>query len=344
MTMRRFWVFCVLILLAGCGLNPEDELSIEYGKTVRKVGIFPVYPPREEFQIGDVYMWSQSVADPNDTVSIYLTTIPWLRWEADRFMSSRIVFEDTATGSKDKAGHLSQTDLPEGSSGLVTREQAPALARTLPIAAFPSVTADAGFTSGIGLVEALAAVGLAGGARTTVTLNFKDVRTYWAPSAAVFGRVRQEVAAAIPQYYSAGEIERERLVRARRGAKAGACGGGRLCGISVVTRVYLTRSIDYTYRNARIVSAAIKYAETAAARPTVPNAPDVVVNVSTQGDSAVEKATLDTLRTEVDTMTSSKAEGASFQFTGWDARGVTFSSTFQRPVVVGWDGIELGSM
>ncbi|WP_139832197.1 hypothetical protein [Mesorhizobium australicum] len=322
-------------------------MTLAYGKAVREVGLFPVYPPREEFQIGDVYMWSQSISDPNDTVSVYLLTLDWLRQKADDFMASRIVFRNTDSLDLEDPDY-SSTDIPEGSSDLALRgdHREPALSRSLPIAAFPTVSADAGFTAGAGLVNVLTSVGLAGGSRTIVTLDFNDVRTYWVPTAQVLNDIRGDLAPKIGPLLEAGTIDRDRLVKAKRGIATAPCSNGRRCGISVVTRVYLTRQINYTYRNNRIVAAALRIAEKPGA--TAPLAPSINVTVKTDNQGVIDSADIDTqlveIRKQLDNLGANNAQGQAFRFESWNARGVTFSSRYQRPVVVGWDGADLSFM
>lgn len=335
---------CVVLALAvsGCGRPADTDLKLAYGKAVRQIGVFPVYPPREEFQIGDIYMWSQSIRDPNDTVSVYLDSLPWMRQSADSFMATRIVFRNTIPAANTPANNT--IDLPPGPPVLAVRGDMrdPELSASLPIAAFPTVTADAGFTAGLGLVSVLSAVGLAGGNRTYVSLNFNDVRTYWVPSVEVMANVHATIGPLLSQRESIGRVERNRLVALRKGAGTDPCANGRRCGVSVVTRVYLTRQIDYTYRNTRIVAAALRRAETEAAK--APAAPAVNVTVTTAADGSlpadIDRQIAD-IRKQLAELSAGDAQGQSFRFESWDARGVTFASRYQRPVVVGWDGIDL---
>lgn len=341
--LRAVAMFCIALISVGCTSSSEQNIVLAYGRAARDIGLFPVYPPREEFQIGDVYMWSQSAADPNDTVSVYLDTIDWLRLEADRFMASRIVFDDTAELDKSQP-NKSVKDIPGKSRYLTLRGGAPlSLVQSLPIAAFPSVTADAGFTASLGILRVLATLGLAGGTRTTVTLDFNDVRTYFVPNAPIMGKVMGEVIRS-NFAYDAGDVDLRRLVELRHGKGVTPCGQGRRCGVSVVTRVYLTRQINYTYRNAQILAAALRVAERGGAANKVPSAPAVNVAINNGTDGKAQTGGLDEQVTElsnrVDALTGSGGTGQAFRFEAWNARGVTFASRYQRPVVVGWDGIE----
>jgi hypothetical protein len=343
--MGRILLSIALALaLAACGAAP-GELSHEYGKSARKVGLYPIYPPREEFQIGDVYAWSQSRTNANDTIAVYVKTLDWLRHEADRFMATRIVFENSTATDPEKPFVRTNRDTPAGKHGLTLRgDLSPSsdLGGSLPIAAFPSITADAGFTAGVGIVRLLTAIGLAGGARTQVTLNFNDVRTYWAPNVEVAGRAIEDRNAAYRDNRDVIDFELRRMAEYRLGSGVDPCRGARHCGISVVTRVYLTRKIDYTYRNARIVAGALRTAEPGFKRADVPAAPAVTVNV-TSANGEIDAAAIDTqvaaIRTQLDQLTAAEGQGASLRFEAWDARGMTFASEYLRPVVVGWDGL-----
>ncbi|WP_420408580.1 hypothetical protein [Hoeflea sp.] len=344
--MFRFWLIILILLpISSCSVNEQENISAEFGKAARKLGLFPVYPPREEFQIGDVYMWSQSVKDPNDTVSVYLDTIHSLASAADEFMKSRIVFTDTQfeSGTRKKIS----TDIPGQSSSLKTRRDLADgdLAKTLPIAAFPSVTTDAGFSAGFGLNRVLFAVGLAGGERTTVTLNFNDVRTYWVPAAHAYADIHQRHIGSVMANYSAvGRLRLNRQVALTRGANTDPCRAGRRCGVTVVTRVYLTRQITYTYRNNRIIAAALRHAQTggdpAAGSTQTVSSLAVTLDDDNQIDSTALSTQIAAVREQVKELSASTTNGESFQFEAWNARGVTFSSTYQRPVAIGWDGLD----
>lgn len=221
------------------------------------------------------------------------------------------------------------------------------LVASLPITALPRVSADAGFTSGLGLVSLLSSVGLAGGARTTVTLDFTDVRTYWVPNVQVVSRVDAASQELLVSYADAAIRDLTRSLQLRSGKQTDPCGSGRICGLSVITRVYLTRQIDYTYRNGRIVAAGLRRAELvadngSATRPAIP--PSVVVNVTTDADGAVDGAQTDaqiaTLQGQLAALSANTDRGQSLRFEAWDARGITFRQIYQRPVAVAWDGID----
>ena len=95
--------FAALFLVLACSALPKKDLRDEYFEVVRELGLTPVYPPREELQVGDVFLVSTEPASPNDpekTVSVWMGTLDTIRDEANRYLNSRINFENTNTTAK----------------------------------------------------------------------------------------------------------------------------------------------------------------------------------------------------------------------------------------------------
>jgi len=334
--MRPF-VFALLLL--GCSAVPNSDISVQYKKEARKLGLNPVYPPREEFQIGEVYVWARRKGSFDLDVNVYMGSEHSFVHAADRFMTDRIVFQPTIATPKTAA----QNDLYR--KQLSQRSQNDIL--SLPIAAFPSISGDAGFSGGIGLLKALQAIGLAGGARTQVTLDFTDVRTYWVPKVEAVKAAGGDPALALQRIYSQipkdilSPILEQNYDRSKiKVPGQDMCDANLEFGVSVVSRVYLTRKIDYTYRNGRIVSAGIKRATAGSTLSQVPAAPAINVNVNQTGELASNDTQLAALQKQIDDLSKSQGTGDSVAFQTWDARGITFSQIYARPVSIGWDGFE----
>jgi hypothetical protein len=331
------------LVLTGCSSLVENGLSRKYAEAARSLGVNPVYPPREEFQVGDVFLVSTAANDPDSAVSVWLGTLDTLRVEADKFLKSRVVFKDTgvASNTSDTAkSSLSQEDL--FSPDISTRNDERVV--SLPIAAFPSITVQAGQTASTGLVGALAALGFGTTEQTSVTLDFNDVRTYWVPQVIAanyqpdalvkFGTDKLDLGAAeLPQ-----KIAAKQLMDGRKWS------GQRCLSMAIVTRVYLTRKIQYTYRDRQIVAAGIKFATESGKLSQVAAPPAITVNVLQSGGDETKNgetaaAVAEALRQST-VPTGSGAQGGSFSFVSWSARGLTFEQTYQRPVAVGWEGFQ----
>src|SRR5689334_5233548 len=110
--MRFHLSVLLALILAGCSSLDTGPMSEKYAEAARALGVNPVYPPREEFQIGDVFLVSSIPDDPNSSVSVWLGTVDGLLAEANEFLKSRVVFDTTGVSTADgKTPKLDQPDL-----------------------------------------------------------------------------------------------------------------------------------------------------------------------------------------------------------------------------------------
>ncbi len=60
-----------LVALAACGCNAVKEGFVvqEWSKNMRELGVYPVFPPREDLYVGDVFVSSHHEVAPADTSS-----------------------------------------------------------------------------------------------------------------------------------------------------------------------------------------------------------------------------------------------------------------------------------
>ena len=341
LTMRILFVFTILV--AACTSPINSDIQRQYTETVRRLGIVPVYPPREEFQVGDVFAvslgWNPSTGDVNykDSSRVWIGSLSYVAEAANDFMGSRIVFQESV------AEGTAQPDLFR--SGFSTRDSRKI--RSLPIAAFPTISADAGFTAGLGVAKVLQAIGLGGGARTQVRLEFIDVRTYWVEKLLLDqDKVKKDVLLTLinsalrvgpnPIYTTLRQRERIDQISGQE------ISSSRCATIAVVTRIYLTRQIKYTYSNAAIIAAGIRRAEEGADLTSVPAPQRIEVNVNVDTGEPITSESTDTqladLRNQMDTIAKSNSQGSGLNLEAWNALGISFSEKFSRPVAVGYEG------
>lgn len=321
--------------LLGCSPNFGD-IRQEYSKTVRELAIVPVYPPREEFQVGDVFAVSYG-PEILDTERLYLGNIPQVADRAEKYMASRIVFRSSGEqGDKDQQDTFGR--------GLTRRGEI--TIESLPLAPFPQIQADAGWTGSLGVVDLLRAIGIGGGQRTNVLLSFEDVRTYGVPHVEAGNVTDLENSAALMFLQHSTLVDRELnrrvLIEAAAGTNVESDPTKRCIGGYLVTKVYLTRKITYTYQNNSIVAAGIRRAEAGSDLSTL-NPPDrISVNVNVDGNGLITQETgdgeIDGFRTGLDDLAKSGSQGDTLNFEGWDARGISFSQEFDRPVAIAYDG------
>lgn len=343
--MRIYSLISLSLLLSACSaLTPTGQLSLEYAKAARQIGITPVYPPREEFQVGDVFLVSVERDDPNNSASVWLDSLPSLRQAAEKFLRTRVVFEDTGVLNAEASSTSGKAQVDLFSPEISTRGSERVL--SLPVAAFPSIVTQAGSTESTGLVGAMAALGFGSSDQTTVTLDFNDVRSYGEPQvlaadyqadAALIAKRRAELGAE-------EMADKVATIEYNQGRKS----HDRCLELAVVTRVYLTREIDYTYRDRAILAAGLKFSQEQGKLSQAPTPPTINVQIQSSATNAkpsdIDSDLADAaekMRVAVASATNQTGEGGAFSFTSWNARGLTFKQVYPRPVAIGWEGMTL---
>ncbi|MEO1551783.1 MAG: hypothetical protein AAFR93_15355, partial [Pseudomonadota bacterium] len=218
---------------------------------------------------------------------------------------------------------------------------------SLPVVAFPAIEGSTALAAASGFTGLQTGFGLGGRRDTRVRLDFKGVRSLGMPRVAasdfndeIFARTLQR----LPEAVSA--LQREVVLGGRKVTGGGfqAAGGPTRCvSLTMITELYLSREIDYTYYDARVLAASVRRSRaeqgtlgSVAAAPTVVN----VFGQDAEGRisfSAEELAKLQTGLTEQ----AGTSAGRSAALQAAAAGQVTFTRRFQRPVVIGWDGYDL---
>lgn len=338
-------------LLTGCGGIQDDDIQKQYVETVRKLGIVPVYPPREEFQVGDVFAVSfgankeGKVINVNDSARVWVADFPEIVKAAEDFMRSRIVFQAKPTSSD-------ATALTPDLYGTSLTRRGEIAVETLPVSAFPTITADAGFTSGLGIARVLQSIGVGGGARTQVRLEFENVRSYWVEpvklnqttirkklvSDILIPNQLQNLVDPIPNPILNTLVQAEKVER----LSGRELSETRCTTAVVVTRVYLARKITYTFYNGQIIAAGIRRAEDGSTVSAIPAPTRITVNIDNKTGEPTTVGSVDdelaSLRTQIDALATGDSQGAGLNFESWNALGITLSKEYPRPVAIGYEG------
>ena len=359
--MTRFCLIASALLLTACAGATGIDQEAQYTKSVRALSLIPVYPPREDLQVGDIYFVSQGNRDnPDDRVRFYIDTSREVVNAAQSHLQTRLVFRPTHEASKISATDATRQQ-PDIYSGRVRFRGDRGLAiESLPVVAFPEITLDRGSSQAIGIARVFNALGLARGERTVITLNFNDTRRFGAPRSSVIPISRVAADRGYCRYHQslgskadqtiADQVAREVLryrdsLRARDSSIAGVSLENRSSQVAIVTETILTRKITFTFRNAEIVAAGLRRAartqvdDPSAAKVNAPSS--VVVNVGASAPAgAVTDAEIQAVRNSLNSVLQGTVQGEGLNFESWDGRGLSFSQYFERPVVVAWDGFE----
>lgn len=329
--------------LTACSALPERDLLVEYFDTVREMRLTPVYPPREDLQVGDVIFFTY---DPNAENDLDSTTRRWLgsltsvMEVSNDYLASRINYESSvidSSGTPDAsiAIRAGQTDLGSGTVSLNNGER-----RTLPLVSFPSITGRASSAASLGGYGFLQSFGLALGRNETVTLDFGDTRAFGLPDGGV----------AIDGEYE-HEFRREicpimmdvAFRRAENGVMTPACPAGLECRVAIVTRTFMTRSISFNYTNARIARLALnRLSGPVSDEPStlpLPGNLDVNVTLGPDADGTELDQLLSGMNTNLESAQVAGQETSGLNFVGLQGNGLVFQRTFLKPVAVAYDAL-----
>lgn len=333
--MRAFFLLILaLSLLATCSDVTAEKIRKKYTNQVRLLDIVPVYPPREDVQVGDLRLEYAYPDDDDGRVFEDLDRIPAVIRLAEQKLADRTLFDDT-TFEKDGKIAPTSSGISLGTTGRVpTRLQSGRY--PLPLVALPKVTVRATNSFNAGLLTPLQALGLLVGNSSDVTLDFNDTRVFGVTrtqasqvgksaicnflKSPLFKVVIADLETRATAYDNANNIpEKERAKRVWR--------------MNVVTKVYLTRQISYTYNNAQIRAAALQALKDGKAPAGTVPVPQVI--------NITGSVTADAVPSFASTPAATSLPANSVSFGSLTSLGVSINRSFERPVVVGYEGANI---
>ncbi len=331
-----------LLALAACSQMFKEPPGIVYAESVRQLGIYPVYPPREDLQVGDIYGVEDNPSVERARIrNVFLDSVD-LTDQIRKYLNRRYTFGTTTTASTQtidgvSAQLFSQGDAP--ADGKLFDSPDP---QNLPITGFPSIEVDSGLS--LSLLGASGGIGFGFGSSQTLkmTLNFGLVTSYSVPipvaldtlggycDARAVARSSQNcwnksVTTYLNQKYQLGDSGPKSIKKAQ---------------VLMVSKVYLARTISYTFNDQTLAAAAASVANREdnpkATAPTVDgtlltsamsSGPEMVTALA-----AFHRALHDAVKPTQD------VDGGSISVAGFTRNSVTFQEIFQRPVVIGFEG------
>jgi hypothetical protein len=283
MTFRRALLLC--LGLSACGPLVQRDLRQEYISQTRAIGMTPVYPPRGEVQVGDVYLVFTPADGGEDAASaLWVGRMPSLRSQGLAYLASR-----------DNIGAL----MPTGNAAAAE----PGPMRTLPAVNFPTITGSAASAASLGAVAPVLSGLFSAGSNDTVSMTFLDVRAFGVPYLAASLSVpdfQRNVCPALGSRVSL--LQRQLGYNPNDPASIPPCGDpeaaarGQSCRLQVVTRTYLTREIKFSYNQRRRIGAsaqAVRALPAPAPVAAIPAQPAVTVAIdaNTLPDTATQVIT-----------------------------------------------------
>lgn len=317
--------FGLLLFLVGCAPLVQRDLRLEYLTQAQALGLTPVYPPRGEVQVGDVYLiFTPEKGGVNEATSLYLGRMTSMRDQALAYLASR-----------DNVGIL----MPSGT----TAAGALGTMKDLPAVNFPTVTGSASSSASLGAIVPVFSGVFSVGRADTVSVKFVDVRTFGMPylTAAVSrSDFQQKVCPTlldrVHDLYRMLDYDWNDPTAISPCGDIGAAFKDQNCTIHIVTRTYLTREIQFTYNQRRRIGGSgstvtpLAGATPVASPPAVP-AVTLSIDASTTPDTAASVITA--LKTPASATTGTVAASAVSE----TSQGLAFNQMFRDPLAIAYE-------
>lgn len=311
----------------------------------------PVYPPREDIQVGDIYGGEINPAvEPVKQRTVYLASID-LSHEILQYLGTRYKFHDTTDDKtatvNGKAGVLpSQVDAMASEGGRTHHVMDRGVdLQTLPIDGFPDITVDSGIS--VGVQGAFANLGVALGLQAAQThhmnLHFDSVTSYGitipVAIAALDSFCRQNAGKPLNQNLCSSQLLTYSLNQ-KYALGAGSSVSIKRADPLMVSKVYLARQITFSFDDSALAAAAASLAtKQGTSAPTIDMA---AINTAVANKDATTLAQLAAIQTALNDSVSkntSNTNGATVSLAGFSKTSVSFAEVFQRPVVIGYEAV-----
>jgi hypothetical protein len=354
MPQRKWFDFAVagvltivsLASLAACSSLLQDPPGVSFGKAVEDLGILPVFPPREDIQVGDIYGVEDNPKVEGVRRHSVLIDHVDLTEQIRRELQQQYQFANTTVSSAAGIDGLSATVPPsqvDGPSGkkVLTRSNLTAL----PITGLPAIEVDTGLSVGLaGAPQGLAAVFSFAAARTEkMTLNFGMVTSYSVPIPEAVTALKgycndvrtidncqsANLTYYLNQKYQFGTDTRNAILLAHP---------------LMVSKVYLAREISYTFNDKTLAAAAAAGgAQQGKSTPTAPVVDPKLLSSAVNSGNPDMVSALAAFQTALasNEAANQNTQGVAVQIASYNQNSVTFSEIFQRPVVVAYEGAAL---
>lgn len=315
--------FALLLVLLSCGPLVQRDLRLEYFAQTRAIGMTPVYPPRGEVQVGDVYLiFTPADGGVDEATALYVGRMNSMRQQALAYLSSR-----------DNIGALMPSGAATGDLGGM---------KELPAVNFPTITGSAASSASLGAIAPVFSGLFSVGSSDTVSMKFVDVRAFGVPflSASINGQDFQQTVCPML-------LDRKTKLYRQLGyttvpddalapcADMDALAKGQRCDMHIVTRTYLTRQIQFTYNQKRRLGASGSAARALPAAAPVAPVPSVAVNIDANATPNTATAVIDALKTPTNTSTSSVGAAVVSE----TSQGLAFDQSFKDPLAVAYESV-----
>jgi hypothetical protein len=336
-----------IFTLAACSAMLKQPPGITYAESVRQLGIYPVYPPREDLQVGDIYGMEAGQKDNNKVRSVFVDSVD-MTVQIRQYLNRRYVFADTSIAASPKAAIQGISAAPP-----LQQDATPSRAlfdspdpQNLSITAFPAIEVDSGLSVDIAAgSSSLGAMFGFGGAKTMkMTLSYGRVTSYSVPIPVAYKTLNDYCDGILPGSIATNCDEKNLAKYLNQKYQLGS-GGIKSALPLMVSKVYLARAISYTFNDKTLAAAAASVAnrqenQQASAPPIVDGS---LLSAAVASDNSAMVTALANFQKALNSSVAAKSniEGATISIAGYTKNSVTFEEVYQRPVVIGYEGVYL---
>lgn len=315
-----FTVGCICICQNGCATRANSgKVAKDWSRTIREQQIIPIFPPREDIRVGDVFAF---LADPDDDNQIFrdgqFLPIPNLFAALDvndkllAHYSSRPEF--AATPSSIQNATNSDLSAVEAITEQLFQKKSPNRLRNVAFPDFSVVKISTADLRGSWLINALpAAFGLSLNKNSDIYLKISSGESYSLPMPETFEMFKRELLV---------EGESDVLKPKYRDVIEQMFLQSDSIHFSIVNEVFYARSLDILISDAQSFGAA-------AAIATPPTKPGIPVSATNLTEIANE------LSTNNNALIEQKFPGGSLSIVQASGSTITMRKTFSRPIAIG---------
>lgn len=340
-------VTVAIFTLAACSSMLKQPPGITYAESVKQLGIYPVYPPREDLQVGDIYGIEYAArTKPKETRKVFVDSVD-LTPQIQKYLNRRYTFANTTGGGTRAALLGTSASLPTQSDAVSTSASSYNLfegpdPQNLSITAFPGIEVDSGLTLNVaaGSSNLGAMFGFGGGTTLKMTLNYGRVTSYSVPipvaKAALEAYCEGIWPASHPEYCDSDNLSEYINLKYQSGTDVTEALP------LMVSKVYLARAISYTFNDRTLAAAAASLVNRE--QNAQASAPTIDASLLTSAVANKDAAMVTALAAFQNALNRSvvdgrNVEGATISIAGYTSNSVTFEEVFQRPVAIGFEGV-----
>jgi len=341
--------------LTSCRTSaPRGFVAKEWSLTLRELNIVPVFPPREDVQVGDIYIApsrpedeAKIVKDKGFTpIGLWVASVT-LSNELSRFYSERNSFPRTSGDIGAYMAGQSTNPFPVFAQPSDTNRNIFEYGDTnrLRLVGFPSfmsATVKQGDLSGVVPVEAMGvAFAGTGSSSDSVTLSVPVAESYGLPASDVFSKIVIDKKFFLEgKNFKAEDI----LIYAAHQHEGKDAETNRFGYIRLITEVFYTRAVDIAINRKRSFGfgANVKPAATVPTSGTetpAPGSTNYMFTTRTESGTSQDRAA--DLNRQLSESLNQSIPGGSVKFVAAGEHGVTMRRTYDRPVAIGYRGLLL---